>query len=233
MSAGHVGAGHVRGGEAHDDFAFEPVRGLPQMLPPGESILWQGAPDFRTAARRVFHVRKLAVYFAALVIWGLVSAVSDGMGLVETLVSVGVLAALSVAGLALVTLFAWGVARTTVYTVTQRRLVMRIGVALPITFNIPFAKIEQAAVKLNDDGSGDIALRLVPGERLAYLVMWPHARPWRFARVEPSLRGLADVEAVAQKLARAVAAASGQPVRATALAKQGASQAGELSGSAA
>ena len=38
MSAGHVRAGHVRGSEAHDDFAFEPVRGLPQMLPPGESI---------------------------------------------------------------------------------------------------------------------------------------------------------------------------------------------------
>jgi len=220
-------------GEAHDDFAFEPVRGLPQMLPPGESILWQGAPDFRATARRVFHIRKLAVYFAALVLWGLVSALADGTGPGETLVSLATLVALSAAGLGLVALFAWGVARTSVYTVTERRLVMRIGVALPITFNIPFSKIEQAAVKLDDDGAGDIAIRLVPGERLAYLVMWPHARPWRFARVEPSLRGLADVEAVAQKLARAVAAASGRPVRATALAKPDASRAGELSGSAA
>ena len=29
----------------HDDFHFEPVRGLPEALPPGELILWQGSPD--------------------------------------------------------------------------------------------------------------------------------------------------------------------------------------------
>ena len=28
----------------HDDFDFEPVRGLPQVLPKGERMLWQGAP---------------------------------------------------------------------------------------------------------------------------------------------------------------------------------------------
>ena len=28
----------------HDDFKFEPVRGLPEALPEDEHILWQGAP---------------------------------------------------------------------------------------------------------------------------------------------------------------------------------------------
>ena len=32
-------------------------------------------------------------------------------------------------------------ARATVYTITTRRLVMRIGVALPTTFNLPFKQI--------------------------------------------------------------------------------------------
>ena len=29
---------------SHDDFKFEPVRGLPEALPEGEHILWQGSP---------------------------------------------------------------------------------------------------------------------------------------------------------------------------------------------
>jgi hypothetical protein len=28
----------------HDDFQTEPVRGLPENLPEGEHILWQGHP---------------------------------------------------------------------------------------------------------------------------------------------------------------------------------------------
>ncbi len=224
----------------HDDFDFEPVRGLPKSLPSGESILWQGAPDAAVLARRVFHIRKLAFYFAALVTWSAATAFADGATLREAVFALGSAALLSVAGLGLVWLFAWASARSTVYTITQRRLVMRIGIALPITFNIPFKLVERAGVKLNPDGSGDIALTLVPGERMAYLVMWPHARPWQFVRVEPALRGIARVEDVAQVLARAVvgdqtASPHGTPVRGIVAKPAAAAVApgGQLSGSAA
>ena len=52
----------------HDDFEFEPVRGLPAMLPPGERLLWQGNPAWRSLAIRAYHVRKVALYFAVLVL---------------------------------------------------------------------------------------------------------------------------------------------------------------------
>ena len=32
------------------DYEFEPVPGLPEELPPGEMLLWQGAPDWKTIA---------------------------------------------------------------------------------------------------------------------------------------------------------------------------------------
>jgi hypothetical protein len=35
----------------HDDFAVEPVRGLPEKPPAGEIILWQGRPDTIALAR--------------------------------------------------------------------------------------------------------------------------------------------------------------------------------------
>jgi len=42
---------------------FEPEYGLPERLPDGEKMLWQGAPDFKALAIRVFHLRKLALHF--------------------------------------------------------------------------------------------------------------------------------------------------------------------------
>jgi hypothetical protein len=80
---------------------------------------------------------------------------------------------------------------------------MRIGVALPVTFNLPFAKIEAANLKNGAHGTGDIALTLVPGERLAYLVLWPHARPWQLKQPQPMLRCIPDAPAVAAMLAQA------------------------------
>ncbi len=36
-------------------------------------------------------------------------------------------------------------------------------------------------------------------------MLWPHARPWKIAAAEPMLRAVPDGEAVAAKLARALA----------------------------
>jgi hypothetical protein len=61
-----------------NEFEHEPVRGLPEKLPAGERILWQGTPSWRALAIRAFHARKVALYFAALVVWRLALAWHDG-----------------------------------------------------------------------------------------------------------------------------------------------------------
>ncbi|MFM7274551.1 MAG: PH domain-containing protein, partial [Gammaproteobacteria bacterium] len=60
------------------------------------------------------------------------------------------------------------------------------------------------------DGSGEIALTPAPGERLSYMLLWPHARPWRFTPVQPTLRGLQDPETVAARIANAVRTSSAE-----------------------
>jgi len=45
------------------EYEIEPIPGLPGNLPPGESIVWQGSPDWQTLARAVFHTRLVAVWF--------------------------------------------------------------------------------------------------------------------------------------------------------------------------
>jgi len=187
-----------------------PVRGLPDRLPPGETILWQGAPEWRALAVRAFHVRKVAAYFALLAAWIVVSTAAEGGPVAEAAGSVGIAALLGTAAIAILILLAWLSSRTTVYTITDRRVAMRIGIALPMYVNLPFRIVGSAALAAQPDGTGDIPLSLNDG-RMAYFALWPHARPWRIGKPEPMLRAVPDARRVAGLLGRALAAAAGQP----------------------
>jgi hypothetical protein len=46
--------------------------------------------------------------------------------------------------------------------------------------------------------------------------LWPHARPWKLAEVQPMLRSIPEADKVAGLLARTVGAAQGTPVAASA-----------------
>jgi hypothetical protein len=106
-------------------------------------------------------------------------------------------------------LLAWLSARATVYSITTRRIVMRFGIALPMTVNVPFAVIESAALRAHGDGTADLPVRLARGSRVGYLITWPHVRPWHFSRPEPMLRAIADGEHVAALLSAGLAEATG------------------------
>jgi Bacterial PH domain len=190
---------------SHDDFAFEPVPGLPAQLPPGETLLWQGAPAWRPLAWRVFHLREVSAYFLLLMSW---TAFSVGWTQGSAKAVIAALSPVTLAGViacGILALIARASARSTVYSITSERVVMRIGIALPITFNLPFAIIETVAAKQNNDGSGDISLALSQTNRIAYLVLWPHARPWALRRSQPTFRAIAEVADVARILGRALA----------------------------
>lgn len=182
----------------------EPQRGLPQPLPPGETLLWQGAPDWRVLARRAFHVRKFALYFAVLMAWRVASTLADGGGATEALTALLWPLPLAALALGFIVLLAWLVSRTSLYTLTDRRVVMRVGVVLTVTFNLPLRRIEAAHLVERADGSGDIALQLDPEDRIGLLHLWPHARPWQLARPQPTLRALAQVRPVARLLGEAL-----------------------------
>lgn len=199
-------------GRTQADESSRPPRGLPERLPDGERLIWQGAPDWRLLARRAFHVRGLTAYFGVIVALCAALSVNGGASVAETAASTLRLTVLAVVPIALAMLYAWLVSRATVYTITSRRVVLHIGLALPVTINMPFRMIDAAGLSARADGSGDICLLLQPGDRLAYLVLWPHARPWRFARTEPMLRALPDAAQVGQLLSRALAASAGAPV---------------------
>lgn len=187
------------------EHAFEPIRGLPGLLPQGERLIWQGAPDWTVLARRTFLGDWVAIYFAAIMAWRLVDGLADGDGLVAAVGYMLWVVPVAAAALGVIALIAWGTARSTVYTITSNRVVMRIGVALSMSINVPFKQIVSADLKPLPGGCGDIALGIGGKDRFAYLALWPHARPWHFSHPQPMMRAVPDAKAVATTLGEALA----------------------------
>jgi len=193
---------------AHDDFAFEHRPGIPAPLPSGERVLWQGSPDWRTLALRPFHVRKVALWFLAIALFELVWTLVHGRPLGAALPGLLRTVLLGAVAVGILGLLAWLNGRVTIYTITTRRILIRFGVALEITMNLPFAEIKEANLRVGPSGIGDIPIRLHDTRRVGYVVLWPHVRPWRLARPEPMLRAVPNVAHVGALLGAAIAEAA-------------------------
>lgn len=179
------------------DYDFDRAHGLPEDLPQGERLLWQGGPDWKQLALTAFHARKVFIYFVALAVLQSIGRLADSAPLLEALrpflwfIPMGLLAS------SLLTLVAWFSARTTTYTLTTKRAVMKIGMALPITFNIPFTQIDGAFVTHAANGTGDICFRFGSKDKIAYAMLWPHARRWHFSKPQAAFRAIREVDKVA------------------------------------
>ena len=188
----------------HDFAAADAIDRLPESLPPGEKILWQGAPNWWRFALSVFHIRLVAIYFAVIGAWQAISAISAGAGL-DAAIFAGVFGLIwGLPALAILGFIAWLAQRTTVYTITDRRVFMQIGAALPKMLNIPIDKIEGAALSPVVNGTANIALQLNKDITLAYLLIWPHVRPWHFRHPQPLLRAVPDAQGAARALETAL-----------------------------
>ncbi|MEO0463494.1 MAG: photosynthetic complex putative assembly protein PuhB [Pseudomonadota bacterium] len=163
-----------------------------------EHVLWKGRPNLPVLTRTAFHMRTYALYFAVLVI---AAFALGNMASAVFLIVAGLIGGLIIQAMA------WQSARTTLYILTDQRLIFRIGMAVEARINIPLKHINAANLNPRSaSGHGDIAVQLSGDRVLGYLLMWPHARPFRFARPEPMLRAVPDAEHVAGLLAEACAA---------------------------
>ena len=188
---------------------LEPAFGLPEPLPSNEKILWQGSPDWRVLARRVFFLRTLTIYFVAILAIRGTLVLVDGGTAMAALKAVLLVAPLAVLALGTLLGVAIMTARTAVYTITNKRVVMRIGIVLNVTFNLPFKRIASAGMNDTGNGTGDITLALAGDDKIGFVHLWPHARPWRLARPEPMLRCVPQAKEVGQILSRAWSASTG------------------------
>ena len=195
---------------SHDDFQIEPVEGLPETPPKGEVILWQGRPDWWQLAWESLSLPWVIGYFAVLAAWRFLSVI-DLLPLGQALGATLPFLIMGGVVIALLVLTAIAQARSAMYTVTNRRVAMRIGAALTMTLNLPYTQIANAMLDLRRGGTGTIAFETMGDTRLSYLLCWPHIRPWHMKATQPALRCIPDAERVAALIADAAQARIAEP----------------------
>ncbi|MEL6830504.1 MAG: photosynthetic complex putative assembly protein PuhB [Pseudomonadota bacterium] len=198
--------------DEEDGTPREPIPGLPQALPEGELVLWQGRPTASAFALHVFHLRFVVAYFALSAGIRLVQMAGEGASAAaaaSVIVQTSLTCALAISVL-------YGLAalmvRSTMYTITSQRVVIRFGVAIRKYINLPFSQIASAALKPHGNRAGDIAFNLNEGGKLGWLHLWPHVRPFRLWSQQPMLRAIAEPQTVAARLIEAIQKAAPEDV---------------------
>ncbi|MGY6555759.1 MAG: photosynthetic complex putative assembly protein PuhB [Wenzhouxiangella sp.] len=176
---------------------------LPGPLPDGEHVLWQRSPLWHSFGRRVFHTYKFALYFAVIIAWVAIAAtLSGGLGDAWRSLLWTLPPALGV--VLLLAFFAWAYSRNTVYTITNKRVIIQSGLAFTTAINLPFSKLDKADLKTFSDGSGDIELNM-GGQRILYSMIWPNNRLLALKEPKPVLWALAEPAEAAEILGKALA----------------------------
>jgi hypothetical protein len=171
-------------------------------LEPGERILWQGRPEVGALRRHLLKVRWLVAYVAGLLAWKLALILGvRGLRPQETFDLIALLGQGTLL-MGIVAYLAWALARSTTYTVTDLRIVIRHGIALPGTVDIPLRALRSVAVRIHDDGTGDVALAVREGGGIGLSKLWPHVQGFSPSQPVPMLRGLRDAAMLGTRLAR-------------------------------
>jgi hypothetical protein len=165
--------------------------GTPQS---DERLLWRGRPNVALLARSAFHTYSVAFYFALL---AAVALATDRPGTAAIVAGAGVVT------IAILYFLAWMSARTTLYILTDVRLIMRIGMAIETRINVPLKQVNAAHLRERGKGFGDISLELNGDRLLGVVLLWPHVRPWHYNRPQPMLRAIPQVGEVARMMAEA------------------------------
>lgn len=182
-------------------------------LPAGETVLWRGKPDWRHLALDAFHAPWIALYFVGIGTWHLATTLHDGGTRAGALAAASSVVVPLVISLSLVSLLAWLSARSTAFTLTDRRLVMRYGVALPALVNVPLDLVEAMRVRRGFAGRGDLAFTLPRAGRLAFHQLWPYARPWYLFPAAPMMRAVPRVAEASAIFASALRVAAERDAR--------------------
>ena len=177
---------------------------LSENLPNGEQLIWQGRPERHALATRAMYLKYIAFYLVVLIaartgyliMNGEPVATWSGMLVWQVLASAFVM--LLIVGLATV------YSRTTRYSLTNERLIIKTGAAITIHINLPLQQITAADLREYSDGTGDITLQVSRAEKLYWLLLWPNVRSWWIRPLRPVLRGLKDAQAVAHLLVEEV-----------------------------
>ena len=187
---------------------FEVHKNILDAIPEGESILWKGKPSFWGFSWYFFGLKLLAFYLIILsVVFAARLTVTDFftafvVDFLPFLLS-GILTSCILMALAKIQ------SQSSVYIITENRVIIKSGAALSFLISMPFKKIKAVNLQKRKGSLGTISFELNSGKRVPYISCWPSVRPWRFKKTEPAFSCIENVDEVATILRKSVMAGRG------------------------
>ena len=184
---------------------FEVHKNILDAIPEGESILWKGKPSFWGFSWYFFGLKLLAFYLIILsVVFAARLTATDFftafvVDFLPFLLS-GILASCILMALAKIQ------SQSSVYIITENRVIIKSGAALSFLISMPFKKIKAVNLQKRKGSLGTISFELNSGKRVPYISCWPSVRPWRFKKTEPAFSCIENVDEVATILRKSVMA---------------------------
>ena len=184
---------------------FEVHKNILDAIPEGESILWKGKPSFWGFSWYFFGLKLLAFYLIILsVVFAARLTVTDFftafvVDFLPFLLS-GILTSFILMALAKIQ------SQSSVYIITENRVIIKSGAALSFLISMPFKKIKAVNLQKRKGSLGTISFELNSGKRVPYISCWPSVRPWRFKKTEPAFSCIENVDEVATILRKSVMA---------------------------
>jgi hypothetical protein len=166
-----------------------------KSIPLGEKIYWNGKPNWKSFGYHAFGVKYFSIYFFVCALYSVSqidSSFSFGAFFIKYapyLIS-GILAGMILLFLAYLS------ARHTCYVITEKRIVIRTGVALVFLLNMPLKNILSIDMKALTKGQGNVIFKVQSKKRIPYLSCWPSVKSGSFLEPIPAFRSIRDIEKI-------------------------------------
>ena len=175
---------------------FEAPKNILDAIPNGESILWKGRPSLWGFSWNLFGLKWITLYLSMLSIVSVARFFASDfytafyVDFLPFFLS-GIFASIILIGLAATQTY------STVYIITENRVIIKTGAALSFLISMPFKKIKEVNLHKRGASIGTISFELLSEKRVPYISCWPSVRPWKFKRTQPAFSCIGSVDEVA------------------------------------
>ena len=175
---------------------FETPKNILDAIPNGESILWKGRPSLWGFSWNLFGLKWITLYLSILSIVSVARFFASDfytafyVDFLPFFLS-GIFASIILIGLAATQTY------STVYIITENRVIIKTGAALSFLISMPFKKIKEVNLQKRGASIGTISFELLSEKRVPYISCWPSVRPWKFKRTQPAFSCIGSVDEVA------------------------------------
>jgi len=175
---------------------FEAPKNILDAIPNGESILWKGRPSLWGFSWNLFGLKWITLYLSMLSIVSVARFFASDfytafyVDFLPFFLS-GIFASIILIGLAATQTY------STVYIITENRVIIKTGAALSFLISMPFKMIKEVNLQKRGASIGTISFELLSEKRVPYISCWPSVRPWKFKRTQPAFSCVRSVDEVA------------------------------------